>query len=129
MAIAGKRELYFGVSDGETFNFQEGLYTDDGTPIASRVRTKEYYLSSPDQIDEIQRIFAYADEPQGGNLSIALDSKDYEYLGSMQKISEPQKFDIWENCFHISVGIDEISSNNFKIKGFNIHYLPQSEII
>jgi len=129
MAIAGKRELYFGVSDGETFNFEEGTYTDDGTAIASRVRTKEYYLSGPDQLDEIQRIFVYSDEPQGGNISISLDGGDYEALGSIQEANFPEKFDIWKKCYHFSIGIDEVSSNNFVIKGWNVHYEPQEEIL
>lgn len=128
MAIAGRRELYFGVSDGETFNLQEGLYTDDGSAISSRVRTKEYYLSGPDQQDEIQRLWVYADEPQGGNISISLDNDDYQYLGAMQETDFPQKFDIWKKCYHFSVGIDEKSSRNFIIKGFNIRYEPQIEI-
>ena len=128
MAIAGRRELYFGVSDGETFNFSEGTYTDDGTAIAIRIRTKEYYLSSPDKLDEIQRIFTYADEPQATNLSISLDSEDYESLGSLQQHRFPQRFDVWKKCYHLSIGLDEISSNNIKVKGFNITYEPSPEI-
>ena len=129
MPIAGKRELFFGTTLGKTFNFEEGTYTDDGNAIAVRVRTKEYYLSGPDTLDEIQRVFIYADEPQGGDISISIDGGDYEFLGQAQKTTEPERFDIWKKCYHFSIGIDEISNNNIKMKGFNIIYEPQPEIL
>jgi len=129
MAISGKRELYFGVDDGETFNFEEDTFTDDGTAIASRVRTKNYYLSGPNQIDEIQRVWVYADQPQGGNISISIDDGDYEYLGQVQEYQFPEKFDVWRKGFHFSLGIDEVSSGNFKVKGVNVMYEPQEEVL
>ena len=114
---------------GKTFNFEEGTFTDDGTPIAVRVRTKEYYLSSPDVLDEIQRVFIYADEPQGGDISISIDGGDYEFLGQAQKTTEPERFDVWKKCYFFSLGIDEISDNNIVFKGFNLHYESLPEVI
>ena len=127
--IIGLKQLYFGSDDGDTYVFNKEIFTDeDSIVIPIRIRTKEYYLSGPDQLDEIQRIFVYADEPQSTNVSISLDGGDYEYLGTITEIKEPQKFDIWKKCYHCSLGLDEISSSNIHIKGFNIHYEPQLEI-
>ena len=128
MSIAGRRELYFGTTVGKVFNFAQGTYTDDGTPITSRIRTKEYYLSGEEQIDEITRIFVYSQEPQGGSISISLDNGDYEVLGSMFEADIPERFDIWKKCYHFSLGVDEVSSSNFKIKGFVVKFVPQTEI-
>jgi hypothetical protein len=128
MAGAGLHQLYFGDTTGKTFCLDEDVYSDDGSNIEVKVRTKEYYLSGPDAQDEIQRIFLYADDPQMARISISVDSGDYEALGSVTEHREPQKFDIWKKCFHFSIGIDEVSTNNIKIKGFNVHYEPQKEI-
>lgn len=125
--IIGVKRLYFGASNGRTYNVKPDTFTDkDGSAIAVRIRSKEYYLSGPDKLDEIQRVFAFSDEPQTTNISISVDDGDYDYLGSIQK--EIQRFDIWKKCYHFSIGLDEISSNNIKIKGFNIHYVPQTEL-
>ncbi len=129
MAISGRRELFFGTSIGKTFNFSESDFSDDGTPINSRVRTKEYYLSGPDQVDEIKYIYAYSDEPQGGNISISIDGSEYEQLGSLQNADNPERFDVWKDCHHFSLGIDEVYSNNFRIKGFNTHYEVKPQIL
>lgn len=126
--MIGNQQLYFGVDDGETFAVDKDTFTDDGTAIAVRIRTKEYYLSNPDILDEIQRIFVYADEPQGINLSLSTDSDDYQYLGQTQKVATPQRFEVWKKGYHFSLGFDEVSSYNLQIKGFNIHYESQPEI-
>ena len=124
--ITGLKQLYFGASDGQTYNIKDGTYKDkDETPIAIRIRTKNYYLSSPEIIDEIQQIFIFSDEPQATNVGISLDDGNYESLGSIQE--KVEKFDVYKKCYRISLGFDEVSSNNIKIKGFNIYYEPQSE--
>ena len=129
MALQGLKQLYWGAENGRTYVYDSDTFSDkDGTAISVRVRTKEYYLSGPDVLDEIQRIYIYADEPQATNVSISLDGGDYEFLGTITETDEPQRFDIWKKCYHFSIGFDEISTNNIKIKGFNIIYEPQPEI-
>lgn len=127
--IAGVHQLYFGTSTSKTFVFDNSIFSDDGNSIELKVRTKNFYLSGPDQLDEIQRVFLYADEPQAANFSISIDGGDYEYQGQIQETREPQKFDVWKQCYHFSLGLDEISTNNIKIKGFNVHYNPQTQIL
>lgn len=129
MSIAGRKELYFGTSVGKTFNFSESDFSDDGTPIASRIRTKNYPLSGLDVLDDIQTIFAYSDEPQGGSVSLSIDNGDYETLGSLQDVDNPVRFDVYDGGYQASLGIDEISSSNFKIKGFTIQHEPRTEVI
>ena len=125
--VYGKKILFFGTTAGKTYKVDDSVYTDANTAIALKVRTKNYYLSGPNTIDEIQRLFFYSDEPQGTNISISLDDGVYEYLDSLQDTI--QKIDVWEKCYQFSFGLDEISSNNVKIKGFNVHYMPQFEIL
>ena len=71
----------------------------------------------------------YADQPQGGSISLSLDSGNYECLGQVQEYKTPERFDVYKKCYHFSIGVDEVSKRNFKIKGVNIHYEPQSEIL
>ena len=127
--IPGENQLYFGDSTGETFAIDNDTFTDDGVDIAVRIRTKNYYLSNPDKLDEIVRVFVYADTPQATTLSLSRDSGDYETFGSVQEKDYPQRFDVWKKCYHCSVGLDEISSYNISVKGFNIEYTPLKEII
>ena len=125
--ITGNSQLFFGTSVGKTFKVDADIFTDNGTPIALRIKTKEYYLSGPNQIDEIERIYAYSDEPKAIVLTLSLDSGQYETIGSVQDIVH--KFDVWQKCYHFSLGLDDISSDNIKFKGFNIEYTPQTEIL
>lgn len=127
--MQGKQQLFFGATNGETFRVDESTFSDDGNPIAIRVRTKDYYLSGQNRIDEVENIFVYADEPQATNVSIRVDKGNYEFLGSVQQGDEPERFDYWDKCYSFSIGFDEVSSNNVKLKGFNIIYSPQPEML
>lgn len=129
MSIAGRRELFFGTTIGKTYNFEEGTYSDDGTAIALRVRTKQYSPLGVNNLIEIQRIFARADEPQGGYISFSLDGGDYEHLGQIWETKEPQRFDFWKECYTFRVGLDEVSSNNIIFKGFVVQYQPKTKIL
>jgi len=123
----GLKRLYFGTTVGKTFNFREGLYTDDSTDICLRLRTKNYYPAGPGNRFEIQDIYVFSDEPQNATISISLDNKVYEVIGTVQKTVE--RFPVWKKCYQFSLGIDEMSSNNIKIKGFLVTYNPLPEIL
>lgn len=126
---AGISQLYIGNDGSKAFVFDDSVFTDDGNNIETRIRTKEYYLSGPDKMDEIKYIYVYADVPQATNFSISLDGGDYEYLGQITATDEPQRFDIYKKCFHFSLGLDEMSGSNIQIKGFNVWYEPLPTIM
>jgi len=120
--ISGISQLYFGTSIGKTFAFNDDIFSDAGNAIALKVRTKEYYMQPIDEDHQIQEVNVFSDEPQGTNFSISLDGGDYEYQGQIQGDEDPNVFKIWNHCNHFSLGLDELSTNNLKIKGFVAYY-------
>ena len=126
MGILGIRQCYFGTTSGNTYVVQDGTYSDDGIDIPVRVKTKNYYLTPTNQMVKIEKIYVFSEEPLGSTVSISLDGGEYQSLGSIQE--EIQCFEIWDKCYYFSLALDEISSKNFKIKGFNVEYelLPET---
>lgn len=123
--ISGTTQLYFGTTTGKAFVFDDDTFSDDGNDIALRIRTKEYYLPPIEEEHEIQDIYVFADEPQATNLSIAFDGGDYEYLGQItgkKSRGKEERFRVWDSGVHFSLGLDEISTRNILIRGFNVYY-------
>ncbi len=120
--IAGSSQLYFGTSVGKTYAFDDSVFSDAGTAIAVKVRTKNYYVQPMDENHQLQEINVFSDEPQGTNLSVSLDGGDYDYKGQIQGDKNPNVFPIWKQFNHFSIGLDEISANNISVKGFVAYY-------
>jgi hypothetical protein len=120
--IAGSSQLYFGTTVGKTFAFDNDTYSDDGNNIALRIRTKNYYPQPVDFSKQIKTVSIFSEEPQGTNFSISLDGGEYEYKGQIQGETDPDEFKIWKSATYFSLGLDEISTNNIKIKGFLLYY-------
>jgi len=120
--IAGISQLYFGTSVGKTYVFDDNVFSDDGNAIPLKVRTKEYYMQPLEEDHQIIEVNVFSDEPQGTNFSISLDGGDYDYQGQIQGDKNPNKFKIWKHCNHFSLGLDELSTKNIKIKGFIVYY-------
>jgi len=122
----GTNQLLFGTTLGKTFAFDDNTFSDNGAAISLKVRTKEYYPSPIEKEKEIQEIYVFSDDPHGTNLSISLDGGDYEYKGQIQgekSRGKQERFMIWKSGIHFSLALDEISTNNIKIKGFTIFYV------
>jgi len=120
--IAGSSQLYFASDNGKTYAFENGVYSDDGTNIALRIRTKNYYPQPVDLSKQVRSVSVFSEEPQGANFSISLDGGEYEYKGQLQGEGDPDKFKVWKSATYFSLGLDEISTNNIIIKGFILYY-------
>jgi len=120
--ISGISSLYFGTSVGKTYVFDDNIFSDDGNAIALKIRTKEYYMQPIDEDHQLQEVNVFSDEPQGTNFSISLDGGDYEYKGQIQGDEDPNVFKIWKSFNKVSFGLDELSTNNVKIKGLVLYY-------
>lgn len=120
--ISGTTQLYFGTSVGKTYRFKEDEFSDDGAPIALKVRTKDYYVQPIDESHQLQELAVFSDEPQTTNFSISIDNGDYEYKGQIYGDEEPNNFKVWKSFNRVSFGLDEISTHNIKIKGIVLYY-------
>ena len=107
---------------GKTYRFKEDEFSDDGSAIALRVRTKDYYVQPIDEDHQLQEVAILSDEPQATNFSISIDNGDYEYKGQIYGDEEPNEFNVWKRFNRVSFGLDEISTHNIKIKGIVMYY-------
>jgi len=125
--IQGNLNLCFGTTVGKTFKVDPETFSDDSTAISMRIKTKGYYPSGPDIISYIQYLFIYADDPQETSVGLYLDNENYKPLGSIEE--SPQRMDIWDKGYKIALEFDEVSSVNVKLKGFDVFFEPQPELL
>lgn len=79
--VAGKTFVYFGNNNGQVF--RKGLpnsqiYTDNGTAIRSRFRTKAFDLGSPEILKAVTRIISYCRKAGGLELRFRVFDKQTE---------------------------------------------------
>jgi hypothetical protein len=128
----GTESLYFGDTTGKTFKWSDSVYSDDGSPIAMRVKTQYYSfdegLGGTKLLKKVQVI---GDFPMGVLVSLSIYDEDgrsdYEMLGQIKDSIE--SVDVYEDGNGFSLGFDEISTSRVEIGGFKFHYKNKKHII
>ena len=129
--MTGKEYLFFGNDSGETFRFDSSVYTDNGSAVPMRIKTKYYSFDDIGTRRLYRYIQIFGDFPNGALASYSIQDErgrqDYEAAG--QITNENQRIDIYEKGNALSLGFDIYSAHRAELNGFKIFYKDTKEIL
>lgn len=112
------KTLMFGDDSGSVYEF-DGSYDYAGGGIEYKIRTKELEFGSRNIEKTINRFYVYSNNPQGMNIRVRVDGKQWHDLGHLKKPVEDVECNLQGRWFEFEVsglsnGIEPFSFDGFE---------------
>lgn len=132
-AIAsGTNFMFFGASDGNVYQMDNLIKTHDGSNIRAYFETHNYYFAGVHSRGNLQAIKVYVKDGRRLKLFYSIDDGDYKPVEKYQQLKDELylQFDTGIIANRIKFrGTDNSLGNQSRIRGIDIFYTPQSNII
>jgi hypothetical protein len=124
--VSSEERIYMGTMDGEVHQFNAGN-SFNGTDIAFKLETKDYYLGHPARYKLLQKVWIFTNRGRGITVQFKLDDGDWKNLGRIRDDQTPLVFPAGSRCQHVRLRFLESSSGEqFSMEGIDLYFVPET---